>query len=77
MGKSKLIYEAFKGTEREQNRYYAKYNAHREQLTGELKLIFKQNLGNDGIVIVDDCPMDLITEVISIRDQYNDLFRLI
>ena len=77
MGKSKLIYEAFKGTEREQNRYYAKYNANRERLTGELKQILSQNRGNDGIIIVDDCPMDLVTEIISIRDQYNDLFRLI
>lgn len=77
MGKSKLIYEAFKETEREQNRYYTKYNANRERLIGELKLILKQNQGNDGIVIVDDCPMDLVTEIITIRDQYNDLFRLI
>ena len=77
MGKSKLIYEAFKETEREQNRYYAKYNDNQEQLIGELRQILYQNRGNDGIVIVDDCPMDLVTVIISIRDQYNNLFRLI
>lgn len=77
MGKSKIIYEAFKETEREQNRYYGKYNGNRDQLTGELKQILYQNHGNDGIIIIDDCPMDLVTEVISIRNQYNDLFRLI
>ena len=77
MGKSKLIYEAFKGTEREPRRYYAKYNDSRVQLTGELKQILRQNDGNDGIIIIDDCPMDLVTEVVSIRNQLNGQFRLI
>lgn len=77
MGKSKLIYEAFKGTEREPRRYYAKYDDNREQLTGELKQILRQNEGNDGIIIIDDCPMELVSEVISIRNHLNGLFRLI
>lgn len=77
MGKTKLIYEAFKGTEREPNRYYAKYSGHKEQLIGEFKTLLCQNSGNDGIVIVDDCPMELVTELFSIRNQYNGQFRLI
>lgn len=77
MGKSKLIYEAFKNTERVPNRYYAKYDNNREQLTGEMKQLFRQNSGSDGIIIIDDCPMDLVSEVISIRNQYNEQFRLI
>lgn len=77
MGKSKLIYEAFKGTEREPHRYYAKYDNNREQLTGELKQILQQNYDSDGIIIIDDCPMELVSEVISIRNQYNKQFRLI
>ena len=77
MGKSKLIYEAFRGTEREPNRYYAKYDNNQEQLTGELKQILRRNDGNDGIIIVDDCPMELVSVLISIRNQYNEQFRLI
>lgn len=77
MGKSKLIYEAFKGTEREPNRYYAKFNGNRENLIGELKQILNGSPESDGIIIVDDCPMELVTEIISIRDHYNNLFRLI
>ena len=44
---------------------------------GELKQILKDNPESDGIIIVDDCPMELVTEIISIRDKYNNLFRLI
>ena len=58
MGKSKLIYEAFKETEREPNRYYTKFNGNRDKLMGELKQILKDNPESDGIIIVDDCPMD-------------------
>lgn len=77
MGKSKLIYEAFKETEREPNRYYTKFNDKREKLMGELKQILNDNSESDGIIIVDDCPMELVTDIINIRDQYNNLFRLI
>ena len=52
-------------------------NNNREQLTGEMKQILRQNYGNDGIIIIDDCPMELVSEVISIRNQYNEQFRLI
>ena len=77
MGKSKLVYEAFKGTEREPNRYYSKYNDKREQLLGELKLILNKNHDSDGIVIIDDCPVELMFDVIALRNQYNRQFRLI
>lgn len=77
MGKSKLIYEAFKGTERDPNRYYSKYDDNREQLLGELKQILKKNYDSDGIVIIDDCPMELVSDVIATRNQYNRQFRLI
>ena len=77
MGKTKLIYEAFKDTERTPHRYYAKFGSNREQLLGEMTTILIQNDDSDGIIIVDDCPMELITEVISTRNKYNDQFRLI
>ena len=50
MGKSKLIYEAFKETEREPNRYYTKFNGNRDKLMGELKQILKDNPESDGII---------------------------
>lgn len=77
MGKTKLIYEAFKDTERMPNRYYAKYGGNREQLLGELKEVLLKNKDSDGIVIVDDCPVDLVPDVINYRNKYNNLFRLI
>ena len=77
MGKSKLIYEAFKDTERMPNRYYAKYDGDRVQLVGEMTKILTQNYDSDGIIIIDDCPMELIPEVISTRNNYNKQFRII
>lgn len=77
MGKTKIIYEAFKGTERMPNRFYAKYGDGRDQLLGEMAQILRKNYDSDGIIIIDDCPMDLVPEVISTRDNLNHQFRLI
>lgn len=77
MGKTKLIYEAFRGTELEPNRYYAKYGGNREGLIGEITIILRQNSDSDGIIIIDDCPMEMVSEIVSIRNQYNAQFRLI
>lgn len=77
MGKTKLIYEAFKGSERYPNRYYAKYGGNREQLLGEMTTILKQNDNREGIIVIDDCPMELVSEAISLRNNCNNNFRLI
>ncbi len=77
MGKTKLIYEAFKVCERLPNRYYAKYGGNREQLLGEMTTILKQNDDSEGIIIIDDCPMELVSEAINLRNNCNGNFRLI
>ena len=77
MGKTKLLYEAFKGTERMPNRYYAKYGDDSYQLLSEMTEILRQNYDSDGIIIIDDCPMDVVSDVIRKRDSLNKHFRLI
>ena len=77
MGKSKLIYEAFKVTERFGNRYYAKYDDNRKKIMQEAEQILRKNYDQDGIIIVDDWPVDYISELINVRDGYRSQFRLI
>ena len=77
MGKSRLIYEAFKETERKPNRYYAKFDENRSDIRGELATILMANYDQDGIVIIDDCPMDFIPQLINTRNRTNEQFRLI
>lgn len=77
MGKSKLIYEAFKGTERMENRYYAKYDDDRKKIMQEAGQIMRKNYDKDGIIIVDDWPVDYISELVNVRDSYRSQFRLI
>lgn len=77
MGKSRLIYEAFKGTEQQPNRYYTQFAENRTDILGELTTILRSHNDEDGIIIVDDCPMDFIPELISRRNGENSQFRLI
>lgn len=77
MGKSKLIYEAFRWTEKQACRYYAKYDDDHKQILQEAKQIMRKNYDKDGIIIVDDWPVKYISDLIEIRNNYNGQFRLI
>lgn len=77
MGKSRLIYEAFNNSANLPNRYFAKYSGQQEAIKGEMEIILQKAIGEDGIVIIDDCPMDFIPQLISIRNRVNPSFRLI
>lgn len=77
MGKSKLIYEAFRHTEKNPNRYYAKYSGNEDDLLAEAAQIMKQNFGEDGIIIIDDCPLEFLHQMVSCRNQNNPQFRII
>lgn len=77
MGKSRLIYEAFKNTGNLPNRYYTKYSENKTDILGEMTTILRKNYNEDGIVIVDDCPVDFIPELISRRNNVAPSFRLI
>lgn len=77
MGKSKLIYEAFNWSETQEHRYYAKYDADHKQIMQEAEQIMRKNYDKDGIIIVDDWPVNYIDDLIDIRNNCNGQFRLI
>lgn len=77
MGKTKLIYEAFRWWERKRpNLYYAKYSGNEDDILGEAATFMKRT-DEDGIIIVDDCPLELLWELVSRRNQCNRQFRII
>lgn len=77
MGKSRLIFEAFKNSDVLPNRYYTKYTGNKTEILNEITIILRKAMDEDGIIIIDDCPLDVISEIISIRNSENYLFRLI
>ena len=77
MGKSKLIYEAFRWSDKQDRRYYAKYDDDHNQILKEAEQIMRKNYDKDGIIIVDDWPVKYISDLIEIRNNYNGQFRLI
>lgn len=77
MGKTKLIYEAFKRWERKRpNLYYAKYSGNEDDILGEAATFMKRT-DEDGIIIVDDCPIELLWELVNRRNHCNRQFRII
>ena len=79
MGKTKLIYEAFRHSERMTNRYYTKYAGNEDDIIGEATQIMRNAAkeDEDGLIVIDDCPIEFLPEVVARRNQYNSQFRII
>lgn len=77
LGKTRLIYEAFKNKLQSPRRYYCKYYDGGSLLLSELERLLNNNVGSEGVIIIDDCPIELLENVILYRDKFNPNFRII
>ena len=77
LGKTRLIYESFKETLHKPLRYYCKFYDGGQALLGELKQLLQNGTGSEGVVIIDDCPVDLFGEAVVYRNMFNAGFRII
>ena len=77
MGKSRLLFEAFKEHYPLNNCFYARYSGDKSTLLKEATNLMSNNRGNIGLLVVDDCDLDVFEELCSIRRQENNQFRII
>lgn len=77
LGKSRLLYEAFRETIQLPHRYYCKFHDGFQELLRELQEHLLNGVGSEGIIIIDDCPKELFKDVIEYRNNYNQDFRVI
>lgn len=77
LGKSRLLYEAFKDTENMPACFYCKFEEGEQKMKTELEQLLIRYRGEEGVVIVDDCPIDMMRRVVDCRNLYNKQFRVI
>lgn len=77
LGKSRLLYEAFRDTENMPVCFYCKFEDGEQGLKTELERLLLRYRGEEGVVIVDDCPIGLMRTVVGCRDLLNQQFRVI
>ena len=77
MGKTRLLYEAFKNQYDLNNCYFVKYYDSDEGIYKEADSILRNKIEELGVLIIDDCPLDLFEEICNCRNRYNSQFRII
>ena len=77
MGKTRLLYEALKNQYDLNNCYFVKYYDSDEGIYKEADSILRNKIEELGVLIIDDCPLDLFEEICNCRNRYNSQFRII
>lgn len=77
MGKTRLLYEAFKNQYDLNNCYFVKYYDSDEGIYKEADSILRNKIEELGVLIIDDCPQDLFEEICKCRNRYDSQFRII
>lgn len=75
MGKSRLLYEAFKDAQYE-NAYYC-YHSQGDAFTKELDLFFQDASHDEGLLVLDNCNNEMITYARSQRMNHGSRIRLV
>lgn len=77
LGKTRLLYEAFNVGVEIENAFYCKFEKTTELLLTQFDNLLTHHVGQSGIIVIDDCPLDLFPELFERRLRLNDQFRLI
>lgn len=77
LGKSRLLFEAFKKGYILDNCFYAHYYGNKSEFLKESEQLLTANRNELGLLVVDDCDLDVFEELIKQRRHYNDQFRVI
>ena len=75
MGKTRLLYEAFKDAVPE-NAYYC-YHSQGDAFVKDLEHFFQDDTHNDGLLVLDDCPNESILYARSERANHGSNIRLV
>lgn len=77
LGKTRILYEAFETRRMPKNSFYCDFSDKYEGVVYEAEQIFQKYRGEDGLLIIDNCPNQLFLDVRDRRESYNSDFRLI
>lgn len=77
LGKTRIIREAFDDGIPHPNYYYCEFSDAESVILYDIDILLVNHRGEDGIIVLDNCPNDLLLKVIEKRNNYNSKFRII
>ena len=77
LGKTRILREAFDNGINRPNSYYCEFSDSQMGLLYDVTEIMTSHKGQEGIIVLDNCPNSLLEDVIAKRDEYASKFRII
>ena len=77
LGKTRILREAFEDGQNRQNHYYCEFADNAVGLLYDVDEIINSHRGQDGLIVLDNCPNALLEAAINKRDGYASKFRII
>lgn len=77
LGKTRILREAFDDGIRRPNHYYCEFSDAEPVILYDIDQLLIDNSGQDGVIVLDNCPNELLLKVIDKRNSYGSKFRII
>ena len=77
LGKTRILREAFDNGINRPNSYYCEFSDSQMGLLYDVTEIMTSHKGQEGVIVLDNCPNRLLEDVIAKRDEYASKFRII
>lgn len=77
LGKTRILHEAFDDGNSHPNHYYCEYSDNTTGLLYDIENIITEHKGQNGLIILDNCPNSVLEQVVNKRDEYVSNFRII
>lgn len=77
LGKTRILREAFDDGTNSPNCYYCEFSDSQMGLLYDVTEIMTSHKGQEGLIVLDNCPNSLLEDVITKRDEYASKFRII
>lgn len=77
LGKTRILRETFDDKKSHENYFYCEFSDNQQGLIYDVTTIMQEHKGQNGLIVLDNCPNGLFEEVVIKRKSYGSLFRII
>lgn len=77
LGKTRILREAFDDGKPHNNYFYCEFSDNKEGLVYDVENIIQEHKGQNGLIVLDNCPNDVFEVIINKRIIYDSKFRII
>lgn len=77
LGKTRILHETFDDKEPHPNHYYCEYSDNAQGLLYDIENIITEHKGQNGLIILDNCPNEILEQAVEKRNRYASMFRII